>query len=163
MRVKILWAGLRPENAKARHHSTNGIRQILRTVCSMCAPHLIDFLLHQLHFLFSVTRHCSQLRSMSCQCALRVPFVPTVPAHDGALDDCRAHSKPIPTRPQTEDSQPRAHRCAREVSQLERDCKHWRNGEAWVRDLSCGAGTDRHRRQCRCAKAVHVPRAGQTN
>ena len=123
---------------------TNGILQILPTICLTCAPHLIDILRHWPHFLFAFARHRSRLHTMSCQSALHVLFMPAVPAPDGALDNCSADSKLIPIRTQAEHTQPRAHRCARDLSQSEKDRKLWRNDEAWARDLSSEAGIDRH-------------------
>ena len=70
--------------------------------------------------------------------------MPVVPAPDGALDNCSANYKLSTIRPQTEHTQPRGHRGAREVGQSEKDRKLWRNGEAWARDLSSEAGIDRH-------------------
>ena len=108
-----------------------------------CAPHLIGFLLHWLHFLFTFKRHRTRLHSMSCQSALHVLFVPAVPAPDGALDNCSADFKLIPIRTHTKHPTASASLCPRRELVGE-DRKLYRNDEAWARDLSSEAGSDRH-------------------
>ena len=137
---------------------TDGIMQILRTICLKCA----FALLHELpHFLILMVRRIADGASLFYttpqpttlnvlrQYALHVLFVPPAPAPDGALDSTAAPIRnpfPFVNKPNTLDRDrivvPAGWDSWGKIAVLRDgfDAKAW--GEAWERNLSSYSGID---------------------